>query len=69
MIYTPEMTLGEARERYFELAGFGPDGGYNADHLAFAFWVMAGALTYIVSVGFPLVLLACLILWSIGYAI
>lgn len=28
MIYTPDMTLGEARERYFEIAGFG-DGGYD----------------------------------------
>ena len=33
MIYTPEMTLGEARERYFEIAGFGSDGGYEE------FWI------------------------------
>lgn len=33
MIYTPEMTLGEARKEYFERAGFGEDGGYDE------FWI------------------------------
>jgi hypothetical protein len=33
MIYTPDMTLGKARKRYFEIAGFGPDGGYDE------FWI------------------------------
>jgi hypothetical protein len=33
MIYTPDMTLSEARERYFENAGFAPDGGYGE------FWI------------------------------
>lgn len=28
MIYDPEMTLRDARVRYFELSGFGDDGGY-----------------------------------------
>ena len=29
MVYSPEMTLGEARARYFELNCFGGDGGYS----------------------------------------
>lgn len=29
MIYLPEMSLGAARELYFELNNFGKDGGYN----------------------------------------
>jgi hypothetical protein len=33
MNYTPDMTLGEARARYFEIAGFGRDGGYDE------FWI------------------------------
>src|SRR6478672_10226781 len=32
MIYPADMTLGEARKRYFEIAGFG-DGGYDE------FWI------------------------------
>jgi hypothetical protein len=33
MIYTPEMTLDEARKLYFERSGFGADGGYDE------FWI------------------------------
>ncbi|HEV7700759.1 MAG TPA: hypothetical protein VGO43_11065 [Pyrinomonadaceae bacterium] len=33
MIYSPDMTLGEARKLYFERSGFGADGGYDE------FWI------------------------------
>ncbi|HEY2847284.1 MAG TPA: hypothetical protein VGI80_05650 [Pyrinomonadaceae bacterium] len=38
MIYSPELTLDEARERYFELAGFGLDGGYDEVWIKVKVW-------------------------------
>ncbi|HTH51733.1 MAG TPA: hypothetical protein VL501_07355 [Pyrinomonadaceae bacterium] len=38
MIYTPEMTLGEARKLYFERAGFGSDGGYDEFWIKVKIW-------------------------------
>ncbi len=39
------------------------------DNAAFAFWIGASVLTYVVSVPIPLTLAFLLILWSLGYAI
>lgn len=41
MIYTPDMTLGEARKIYFERSGFGQNGGYDD------FWIKIKALKVI----------------------
>ncbi|MDT7542684.1 MAG: hypothetical protein QOE33_2588 [Acidobacteriota bacterium] len=38
MIYDPEMTLREARVRYFELSGFGDDGGYEDRWIKVKVW-------------------------------
>ena len=38
MIYNPEMTLRDARERYFELNGFGADGGYEERWIKVKVW-------------------------------
>jgi hypothetical protein len=38
MIYDPEMTLHAARARYFELSGFGEDGGYNERWIKVKVW-------------------------------
>jgi len=36
--YPPEMTLGEARARYFELSNFGSDGGYDERWIKVKVW-------------------------------
>ncbi len=38
MIYSPEMTLRDARARYFELNGFGADGGYEERWIKVKVW-------------------------------
>ena len=38
MIYTPEMTLGEARKLYFRLSDFGEDGGYEERWIKVKVW-------------------------------
>jgi hypothetical protein len=38
MIYNPEMTLRDARERYFELNRFGEDGGYEERWIKVRLW-------------------------------
>jgi hypothetical protein len=38
MIYDPEMTLRDARVRYFELSGFGDDGGYSDRWIKVKVW-------------------------------
>jgi hypothetical protein len=38
MIYNPEMTLRDARECYFELNGFGADGGYEERWIKVKLW-------------------------------
>jgi hypothetical protein len=38
MIYLPQMTLGDARKRYFELSGFGDDGGYAERWIKVKVW-------------------------------
>jgi hypothetical protein len=38
MIYPPQMTLGEARTRYFELNRFGDDGGYDERWIKVKVW-------------------------------
>jgi hypothetical protein len=38
MIYDPEMTLRDARVRYFELSGFGEDGGYEDRWIKVKVW-------------------------------
>lgn len=38
MIYEPEMSLGEARRLYFELNGFGEDGGYEERWIKVKVW-------------------------------
>ena len=38
MIYDPEMTLSAARDRYFRLNGFGPDGGYQERWIKVRVW-------------------------------
>lgn len=38
MIYTPDMTLGEARKIYFDRSGFGPDGGYDDVWIRIKVW-------------------------------
>ena len=38
MIYNPEMTLRDARERYFELNRFGEDGGYEERWIKVKLW-------------------------------
>ena len=38
MIYNPEMTLRDARERYFRLNGFGADGGYEERWIKVKVW-------------------------------
>ena len=40
MIYPPQMTLGEARSRYFELNHFGDDGGYAERWIKVKVWRM-----------------------------
>ena len=37
-VYPPEMTLGEARARYFELNNFGSDGGYDERWIKVKVW-------------------------------
>jgi len=37
-IYPPQMTLGEARARYFELNNFGADGGYDERWIKVKVW-------------------------------
>ena len=38
MIYAPEMTLRSARELYFRLSNFSPDGGYNQRWIKIKVW-------------------------------
>lgn len=38
MIYKPELSLGEARKLYFELNGFGADGGYTERWIKVKVW-------------------------------
>jgi ubiquinone biosynthesis protein Coq4 len=38
LVYPPEMTLGDARARYFELNNFGPDGGYHERWIKVKVW-------------------------------
>jgi hypothetical protein len=38
MLYPPEMTLSEARKRYFRRAGFAPDGGYDEFWIKVKIW-------------------------------
>jgi hypothetical protein len=38
MIYKPELSLGEARRLYFELNGFGEDGGYTERWIKVKVW-------------------------------
>lgn len=38
MLYDPEMTLRAARARYFELSGFGADGGYGERFIKVKVW-------------------------------
>jgi hypothetical protein len=40
MLYPPDMTLGEAREAYFERSGFGLDGGYAERWIKVKVWRM-----------------------------
>jgi hypothetical protein len=40
MIYTPDMTLGEARKLYFRLSDFGEDGGYEERWIKVKVWRM-----------------------------
>ena len=38
LVYPPEMTLGQARARYFELNNFGSDGGYEERWIKVKVW-------------------------------
>jgi len=38
MIYDPQMTLDDARDRYFSLNGFGSDGGYQERWIKVKVW-------------------------------
>jgi len=38
MIYDPQMTLSDARDRYFDLNGFGRDGGYRERWIKVKVW-------------------------------
>jgi hypothetical protein len=38
LVYPPHITLGEARDRYFELNNFGEDGGYNERWIKVKVW-------------------------------
>jgi len=38
MIYDPDMTMSDARDRYFRLSGFGPGGGYQERWIKVKVW-------------------------------